>query len=69
MYEINVTLNGTHFFATAERSIQDTATLGKVLAVIQTKFPQSEGFAITVTRWEKRGYFVDLPPIPVRDGV
>ena len=54
-YEINVSLNGSHFFATAERSITGEWELNKVLPVIKEKFPESEGYEISVTFWEKIG--------------
>lgn len=41
-YEINVSKNGTHLFATAPRSICNTAQLKKVLRIITEKFPESE---------------------------
>lgn len=47
-YEINVALNGTHFFATDMRSIQNLPTLNKVLDVFKEKFPKPEGYDITV---------------------
>jgi len=49
-YEINIALNGRHFFATAERSITDRATLKKVYSVLSLKFPKDEGYEITVTQ-------------------
>ena len=58
-YEINVTLNGRHFFATHQRSITDDRTLRDVYSVIAAKFPASEGFDVQVTRWEERGTVLD----------
>ena len=49
-YEINVALNGEHFFATDMRSIQDKAKLDKVLNVIKNKFPESEGYDVTAKK-------------------
>lgn len=49
-YEINVSLNGRHFFATAPRSITTYAELKKVLPVIIEKFPASEGYVIMLTQ-------------------
>ena len=54
-YEINVTLNGKHFFATAERSITNPWDLRDALKVFLNKFPESEGYKISVTKWEKVG--------------
>lgn len=55
-YEINVSLNGRHFFATSERSITDMPKLKAVYAVLMSKFPKSEGYEFIVTRWEKQGH-------------
>lgn len=49
-YEINVSLNGRHFFATAPRSITTYTELKKVLPVIIEKFPASEGYEIMLTQ-------------------
>ena len=53
--EINVALNGKHFFATAERSITNNDKYNEVLAVLRNKFPESEGYTITATQWDKIG--------------
>ena len=57
-YEINVSLNGHHFFATAERSITSIYELKKVYPVIRAKFPETEGYEITVTYEEQVGHFI-----------
>lgn len=49
-YEINISFNGRHFFATAERSITDRATLKKVYSVLSLKFPKDEGYEISITQ-------------------
>lgn len=59
-YEINVSLNGNHFFATAERSITNKHTLEAVYKVFKEKFPESEGYKISVQRWEKVGKNVEI---------
>ena len=48
-YEINVALNGSHFFATAPRSITYIKTLQAKLKVFMVKFPESEGYSISVS--------------------
>ena len=53
-YEINVSLNGKHFFATHERSIRNTWELKKVLSAFKEKFPPEEGYKITV--YEKEAW-------------
>lgn len=59
-YEINVSLNGKHLFATHERSITYTWDLERVLPIFLEKFPESEGYEVTVTEWSKTGHFVDI---------
>jgi hypothetical protein len=59
-YEINVTLNGKHFFATAERSITNRWDLNNKLKIFIDKFPKEEGYEISVTKWEKVGVTVNI---------
>lgn len=58
-YEINVSLNGKHFFATHERSIRTTWELTKVLNVFKEKFPPEEGYKITV--YKKEAWSKEVP--------
>ena len=59
-YEINVTLNGQHFFATDKRSITNKKVLEKVYKVLKEKFPLEEGYDIIVSQYETVGKFVDM---------
>jgi hypothetical protein len=59
-YEINISHNGIHFLATADRSIQTQAKARKVYAILKQKFPVSEGYTIDVTFWETTGCKVDF---------
>lgn len=59
-YEINVSLNGKHFFATAERSISSEWKLKEVYKILKEKFPENEGYKIDVTRWENRGTPINM---------
>ena len=59
-YEINVALNGKHFFATAERSITNKWKLKEVYNILKEKFPQEEGYEISVTKYETVGKSVDM---------
>lgn len=59
-YEINVSLNGKHFFATHERSIADKWTLKEVYNVFVEKFPKEEGYEISVTLYETFGTHIDM---------
>lgn len=59
-YEINVSKNGYHFFATAERSITTQQQAEKMYNLFKEKFPESEGYSISVTRWEKIGKPIEI---------
>ncbi len=54
-YEINIALNGKHFFATSERSITNEHKLKEVYNVLKEKFPNEDGYDITVTKYETIG--------------
>lgn len=54
-YEINVSKNKQHFFATAERSITSRSEFQKVFPVIREKFPESEGYKLDVSHWSHSG--------------
>ena len=58
-YEINVSLDGKHFFATDKRSITHEAQMEKVYKILKQKFPLEEGYDILVSKMETRGTFVD----------
>lgn len=59
-YEINVSKNGKHFFATAERSITNGDKCNEVLSILRFKFPKNEGYEITVTKYETVGIPLDF---------
>ena len=59
-FEINVSLNGKHFFATAERSITNNLKAEKVYNVFKEKFPEEEGYQIDITYWEKIGKHINM---------
>ena len=59
-YEINVSLNGHHFFATNERSITSRDKLNKVWEAIRKAFPESEGYEMSATEYSEVGYFLDM---------
>lgn len=58
-FEINVAKNGIHFFATAERSARDEQKMCEIVRVFKEKFPESEGYVINVTRWDRYGTTID----------
>jgi hypothetical protein len=51
-YEINVSKDGKHLFATSERSITDIITAKNMYQLFESKFPESEGYKITVSYCE-----------------
>lgn len=51
-FEINVALNGSHLFATAPRSCVSERKARTVYAEIRARFPESEGYSVSVTYWE-----------------
>ena len=59
-YEINVALNGKHFFATDKRSITNKWKLKEVYNVLKEKFPQDEGYDISVTLYETIGKSINV---------
>lgn len=54
-YELNVSLNGKHFFATAPHSIRDAWTAALLFTTFREKFPEVDGYQVTCTRWESVG--------------
>lgn len=48
-YEINVSLNGSHYFATAKRSLNTAAATTKMALDFKQRFPAKEGFKISVS--------------------
>ena len=62
-YEINVALNGQHFFATDKRSITNKIALKVVYKILKEKFPIEEGYDILVTQYDTVGKFVDMKNI------
>lgn len=57
-YEINVSKDGSHFFATAKRSITTKKRLIEVLQIIMDKFPKEHGYHIMASRQEETGVVV-----------
>jgi hypothetical protein len=64
-YEINVSLNGVHYFATSERSITTHEKMLSVYQSLRAAFPPGDGFEISVTEWRRVGtavnFAVDAP--------
>lgn len=54
-YEILVAKHGYHLFATAERSATYGPKAKMLYEEIKSRFPEEEGYTVTVTKWEKKG--------------
>ena len=48
-YEINVSKNGSHFFATAKRSLSTKSQMEEVFKSFVIKFPSEEGYLLSVS--------------------
>jgi hypothetical protein len=59
-YEINVSLNGKHLFATHPRSIPNKESLARVYTEIKSRFKEEDGFRVMVIRQETVGTPVDV---------
>lgn len=59
-YEINVALNGRHFFATHDRSLNTWNKAMEVWNVFVKKFPRSEGYEVTMTEKKVTGQKIDM---------
>lgn len=59
-YEINVSLNGKHLFATNERSITSKMNLEKIYKIFKEKFPKEEGYDVSITQWETFGTSINI---------
>lgn len=64
-YEINVAVrdkNGRwrHLFATDTRSLHTEGDAEKLYELFKKKFPESEGYDISVTYWETIGRHVEF---------
>ena len=59
-YEINVSKNGHHVFATAERSLTTITATHALYKLFKEKFPSEEGYLIEVTEWEKHGHKIKI---------
>ena len=57
-FEFNVAFEGRHYFATASRSFPNTQK-DKAMRFYKDlceRFPESEGFSVTVVEWECVGH-------------
>jgi len=65
-YDINVSYNGHHFFATSARSCTTKHQAELVYLKLAEKFPESEGYKITTTYWVGGGEHIAHLSTPKR---
>lgn len=58
-YEINVSWNGKHLFATAPRSATTEEQFTKLYSLLKRQFPAREGYAVTATHWNCTGRIIE----------
>ena len=56
---INVSKDGKYLFATEQGKLSYEWDAKPVYKLLKEKFPESEGYKVTVTKWEGRGYTPD----------
>ncbi len=59
-YEINVAFLGRHLFATAKRSLTTKEQMEICVKLFKSKFPESEGYHISVVFYENTGLILDI---------
>ncbi|WGH49727.1 hypothetical protein [Alishewanella phage vB_AspM_Slickus01] len=71
MYELNISLNGRHHFATAGRSIDTIKKAQKIRDELQKIYSERDGYKICCTLVRQTSQNVDLPPtfVPPADTV
>lgn len=59
-FEINVALNGRHYFATHERSITSAEKCVEIATELEKRFPVSDGFHISISGQVAYGHQLDI---------
>ena len=57
-YEINVSKDGKHYFATDKKSITTLARALDVRDRLKKAMPEEEGFEYTITQWQTNGMVI-----------
>ena len=57
-YEINVSFEGSHVFATAPHSARSESEAIGLLKLMQLKFPEKDGYEVSATYWAVSGTIV-----------
>lgn len=63
MFEINVSLNGEHYFATHTRSINSEQKGKKLVSELKTIYPESKGYKISLSYVQTTSQKVDLSDV------
>ncbi len=58
-YEINVSKDGRHYFATHKRSISTIEKATDIRDRLKLAMPEEEGYAYTITQWQTTGVDVE----------
>ncbi len=61
MYEINIALNGQHYFATADRSIISRDKAFQIMRELQTIYTKEKGFSMSLSELVKGSKKIELP--------
>lgn len=59
-YEINVSKNGAHYFATHERSLMTLKDAMQLATHFSTVFPEDEGYKVTLKKYETIGREIEF---------
>lgn len=62
-YEINVSKDGWHLFATADRSITSEERLEEMCTLFVKKFPSKKGYVMSVVQWDKVGEIMSVTDV------
>jgi len=54
-YEINVSFNGVHLFATHERSLKDRDKANNLFNLFVQKFPVAKGYRVSLVQYRTSG--------------
>lgn len=61
MFEINIALNGYHYFATADRSISSKEKAFQIMRELQVIYPKEKGYTMTLSELQRFSKGVALP--------
>ena len=64
-FDVNVSLNGSHLFATHPRSAKTQVEADKIITLFREKFPECEGYEVSCLHWQCQGQ--DYDPKEVED--